>query len=59
VRLVFLSAIPVAVSDFYIRLMSGIMQAFSKKDAIDAAVGAKDGAALWKALTKATRATVK
>ncbi len=59
VRLVFLSAIPVAVSDFYIRLMSGIMQAFSKKDAIDAAVGAKNGAALWKALTKATRATVK
>jgi hypothetical protein len=56
---VFLSAIPVAVSDFYIRLMSGIMQAFSKKDAIDAAVGAKDGAALWKALTKATRTSVK
>ena len=32
VHVVFLSAIPVAVSAFYLRLMSGIIQSFSKKD---------------------------
>ena len=59
VHIVFLSAIPVAVSDFYIRLMSGIMQAFSKKEAVEAAVKAKDAPSLWKTLLKATRTTVK
>lgn len=59
VHVVFLSAIPVAVSDFYIRLMSGIAQAFSKKDSVDSLVKARDEDALWKALVKATRATVK
>jgi len=59
VNIVFLSAIPVAVSDFYIRLMSGIMQAFSKKEAIEAAVKSKDSPSLWKTLLKATRTTVK
>ena len=59
VSVVFLSAIPVAVSDFYIRLMSGIMQAFSKKEAVEAAVKAKDAPSLWKTLLKATRTTVK
>ena len=59
VHAVFLSAIPVAVSDFYIRLMSGIAQAFSKKDAVDSLAKARSGDALWKALVKATRATVK
>lgn len=59
VRMVFFSAIPVAVSNFYISLMSGIVQAFSKRETIDSAVKAKDSAALWKALVKATRTTVK
>ena len=59
VHLVFLSAIPVAVSAFYLRLMAGISQAFSKKENRDAAINAKDSAALWKALVKATRSTVK
>lgn len=59
VHIVFLSAIPVAVSAFYLRLMSGIIQSLSKKDNFDALMGAKDQAALWKALVKATRHTVK
>jgi PTS system nitrogen regulatory IIA component len=59
VHLVFLSAIPVAVSAFYLRLMAGISQAFSKKENRDAAVNAADSSALWKALVKATRSTVK
>lgn len=59
VHVVFLSAIPVAVSAFYLRLMSGIVQSFSKKDGIDALLKATDSASLWKALVKATRHTVK
>ena len=59
VHVVFLSAIPVAVSAFYLRLMSGIVQAFSKKGGIDLLLAAKDSPSLWKALVKATRHTVK
>ena len=59
VNLVFLSAIPVAVSAFYLRLMAGLAQAFSKAENRDAAVAAKDSAALWKVLVKATRHAVK
>ena len=59
VHLVFLSAIPVAVSAFYLRLMGGIAQAFSKKENLEAAKSAKDATALWKTLVKATRHTVK
>ena len=59
VRLVFLSAIPVAVSAFYLRLMAGLAQSFAKKDSRDAAVASKDSAALWKMLVKATRHAVK
>ena len=59
VSIVFLSAIPVAVSAFYLRLMSGLTQAFSKEANRKALLDAKDGKALWKALQKATRTTVK
>ena len=59
VHVVFLSAIPVAVSAFYLRLMSGIIQSFSKKENLDAVLAAKDPASLWKTLVKATRHTVK
>ena len=59
VHIVFLSAIPVAVSAFYLRLMAGLAQAFSKKEVRAAAVAAKDSAALWKMLVKATRHAVK
>lgn len=59
VNIVFLSAIPVAVSAFYLRLMSGIVQTFSKAANRKAAIEAKTAAALWKVVCKATRTTVK
>ena len=59
VNIVFLSAIPVAVSAFYLRLMSGLLKAFAKEPARRAVLEAKSSEALWKALQKATRATVK
>ncbi len=59
VHIIFLSAIPVAVSAFYLRLMSGIMQAYAKKENYDAALAAKTSAALWKSLVKATHRTIK
>lgn len=59
VNIVFLSAIPVAVSAFYLRLMSGLMQSFAKEPNRAALFAAKDSAALWKALCKATRTAVK
>ena len=59
VNLVFLSAIPVAVSAFYLRLMSGLMQSFAREGSRKAVMEAKDAAALWKALCKATRVAVK
>ena len=59
VNLVFLSAIPVAVSAFYLRLMSGLLKAFAKEPARRAVLEARTPEALWKALQKATRATVK
>ena len=59
VHLVFLSAIPVAVSAFYLRLMAGLAQVFSKKENRDAALDAPDASSLWKMLVKATRHTVK
>lgn len=59
VHIIFLSAIPVAVSAFYLRLMSGIMQAYSKKENYDAALAALTSAALWKSLVKATHRTIK
>ena len=59
VHVVCLSAIPVAVSAFYLRLMSGLLQAFSKKDTLVSILNATDNAALWKTIVKATRHTVK
>lgn len=59
VNMVFLSAIPVAVSAFYLRLMGGLAQSFAKEANRTAVLEAADAAALWKALQKATRATVK
>jgi len=59
VNVVFLSAIPVAVSAFYLRLMAGLGQAFSKAANVKAVADAKDSAAMWKALCKVTRLTVK
>ena len=59
VHLVFLSAIPVAVSSFYLRLMSGIVQSFSKPETVESAKSAATPQALWKVLVKAPRHAVK
>ncbi len=59
VHFIFLSAIPVAVSAFYLRLMSGLMQAFSKEANRKLVLDAENSALLWKALQKVTRSTVK
>jgi len=59
VNIVFLSAIPVAVSAFYLRLMAGLAQAFAKEANRAALLAATDSASLWKALCKATRTTVR
>lgn len=59
VHIVVLSAIPVAVSAFYLRLMAGLTQTFEKAANRKAVMEAKDAAGLWKALQKATRTTVK
>lgn len=59
VHLVCLSAIPLAVSAFYLRLISGIMQAFDKKAALSAVLEASSPGAMWKAVCKAVRNTVK
>ena len=58
-NLVFFSVIPVAVSAFYLRLMAGLTEAFSKQENRDALLVAKSGAELWKAFMKATRYTIR
>lgn len=59
VNFIFLSAIPVAVSAFYLRLMSGLSKAFARDVNRHAVLDAKDSASLWKVLQKVTRTTVK
>jgi PTS system nitrogen regulatory IIA component len=59
VNFIFLSTIPVAVSAFYLRLIAGISEALMKDDVRQSLLDADSNAALWKALTKATRYTVK
>lgn len=58
VNFIFFSVIPVAVSAFYLRLMSGLTDAFSKKANRDLLMAAKTSTELWKALTKTTRSTI-
>ncbi len=59
VNIVILSAIPVAVSAFYLRLLADLAHSFRKGDAFDAMLAADSPAAMWKTLVKATRAFVK
>lgn len=59
VHFVFFSVIPVAVSAFYLRLMSGLGEAFAKPENRELLMNAATSADLWKALVKATRHTVK
>ena len=58
-HIIFLSAIPVAVSEFYLRLMSGLMKSFEKAEARNSVIKATSQAALWKLLLKLTRTTIK
>ena len=58
VSFIFFSVIPVAVSAFYLRLMSGLTDAFAKKANRDMLAAAKTPTELWKALTKTTRSTI-
>lgn len=60
VNYVFLAAIPVAASNFYSRLVIGILEAFrdgKKRGWVDTTASEK--VALWKAVLKATRVTTK
>ena len=59
VNIIFFSAIPTAVSPFYLRLMKCLSEAFSKAENRKALVAAKTQAELWKALTKATRYSIR
>lgn len=56
---VFFSTIPTAVSAFYLRLIAGLTEAFTKEANGRAALEADKPEVLWKALVKATRYTIK
>jgi len=58
-RIIFLVTIPTAVSAFYLRLMAGLTTAFSKEANRTAMLDATTPEDLWKALSKATRYTIK
>lgn len=58
-NIVFLITIPSAVSAFYMRLIAGLTEAFLKEANREALLVAETPAALWKALTKATRYSIK
>ncbi len=58
-NIVFLITIPSAVSAFYMRLIAGLTEAFLKDANRAALLEAETPNALWKALTKVTRYTIK
>ena len=58
-NIICLLAIPTAVSAFYLRLVSGLAESFAKQQNRAAILSASDQDSLWKALTKATRYTIK
>jgi mannitol/fructose-specific phosphotransferase system IIA component (Ntr-type) len=57
-HIIFFIVIPTAASVFYLRLLSGLNQAFSKKDAREKLMTAKTPEELWSVVTKATRTTI-
>jgi len=59
INIVFFITIPTAVSAFYLRLMSGLTETFLKEQNRLALLAAETPAQLWKALTKATRYSIK
>lgn len=58
-KIVFFIVIPMASSAFYLRLMSVLSESFRTADARKTLLAAKEPEALWKALVKATRTTLK
>jgi len=58
-HIVFFITIPTAVSAFYLRLMSGLTETFLKEQNREALLAAETPEQLWKALTKATRYSIK
>ncbi len=58
-HIIFLIVIPTAASVFYLRLMSGLAQAFSSKEARQKLLVANTQEELWTALAKTTRSTIK
>ncbi len=59
VHIVFLTAIPVAVSAFYLKLMAAFSKAFGEEDNVKRLVAAKTASQLWKVLLKVTGGLVK
>ncbi len=57
-RVFFFMIIPTAASAFYLKLLSGLTQAFREKEARDLLMLADSPEDLWKTLIKATRNTV-
>lgn len=57
-RIVFFMVIPTAASAFYLKLLSGLTQAFRKEDAREKLLAADTPEALWKTLVKATKTTI-
>ncbi|MFH1969576.1 MAG: PTS sugar transporter subunit IIA [Verrucomicrobiota bacterium] len=58
-HIVFFIVIPTAASVFYLRLLSGIVQTFSKKNERAKLLEARTPEELWSALVKTTRNTIK
>lgn len=58
-RIVFFLVIPTAASAFYLKLLAGLTEAFFKAETRKAILAEKEPEKLWKALVKATRATIK
>lgn len=58
-KFIFFSAIPTATSVFYLKLLAGLAESYTKEANRKAALEADSPETLWKALAKATRWTVK
>jgi mannitol/fructose-specific phosphotransferase system IIA component (Ntr-type) len=58
-KIFFFMVIPTAASPFYLKLLAGLTQSFREQTNQDKLMDAKTPAALWKALVRVTRTTVK
>jgi mannitol/fructose-specific phosphotransferase system IIA component (Ntr-type) len=57
-RVIFFMVIPTAASAFYLKLLAGLNQTFQKEEAREKLFEANTPEKLWKALVKATKATI-